>query len=56
MGGAVKKDMRSYGHVEILAAIERKDPDTAIAAMRKHLSRPADWTEEYRALHPDYFL
>lgn len=43
------------GHEAMLQAIEQKDEDTAIAAVRSHLRKSPDWVEEFRAQHEDYF-
>lgn len=44
------------GHDEIVDAIEARDPDAAITAIRDHLHKSPDWVEEFRAKYKDYFV
>lgn len=43
------------GHRRIIEAIAAKDPDSAIAAIRDHLSRTVARVEDLRREYPDYF-
>lgn len=43
-------------HVAIIDAIERRDPDGAAAALRRHLSGTLSIVDQIRERYPDYFL
>lgn len=43
------------GHRDIIAAIEARDPDAALAAIRDHLSQTVSRVEALRATYPSYF-
>lgn len=43
------------GHEAMMDAIEARDEPGAMAALRNHLHKDADWVDEFRARHPDYF-
>lgn len=43
------------GHMEVVSAIEARDVDGAIAAIRDHLHKSPDWVDEYREAYGDYF-
>lgn len=43
------------GHTAIIDAIESGDVHRAIEEIRFHTYKPADWADEYRARHKDYF-
>lgn len=43
------------GHEAVVDAIEAKDVQAAIAAIRDHLFKSPDWVDEFRDRHEDYF-
>ncbi|SFE67743.1 GntR family transcriptional regulator [Roseivivax sediminis] len=43
------------GHDAIVDAIEARDVEAAMSAMRDHLFKSPDWVGEFRATHEDYF-
>ncbi|MBD9528810.1 MULTISPECIES: GntR family transcriptional regulator [Paracoccus] len=43
------------GHERIVAAIEARDEDAAVEAIRVHLHKEPDWVNSFRAEHQDYF-
>jgi DNA-binding GntR family transcriptional regulator len=43
-------------HEAIIVAIEKRNPDGAAAALRKHLSGTLSIIDQIRERHPDYFI
>ena len=43
------------GHLAVIEAIGRGEPDAAVSAMREHLGGTISQVEQLRSQHPDYF-
>jgi DNA-binding GntR family transcriptional regulator len=54
MPGKIESVIRD--HEAIIDAVERRDPDGAAAALRRHLSGTLTTVDQMRSEHPDYFL